>query len=404
MNDLAKYHDNDRIIEQKVVSFETLPEPDSPDTSDLLKGVLCHWPIVLVTFVLICAIGIPAVWYLIEPKYRATASIRVAPIIPNILFSDKDSENVMPMYDNFKNDQARLIKVDQRILIRVADDLADEGLKFFENKSPLPKKLVGLVNALPQAIRKKIITTISPEKPVDPVEALRQAIRGGIITATPVKGSEMINIYVVSTESQEAVKIAGSFRTAYMSIEGSKSSQEGDQKLQLLENERKVFADKLKRQRDDLRRLAEEYGTVELTPRQEIMLQRVAALQGLATKIDADKLLLEIRIELLEKTKDEPIFQKVLLERRHTFIQSDLLVQMLTRRIAELEEELISAGQILSSENPELKRRAELLEAFKTNLKEHRKKVEKTFDESITEELSENREASLTDAKLELKG
>jgi len=404
MNDLEKYHDNDQVIEQKVVSFETLPEPDSPNTSDLLKGVLRHWPIVLVTFVLICAIGIPAVWYLIEPKYRANASIRVAPIIPNILFNDKDSESVMPMYDNFKNDQARLIKLDQRILIRVADDLADEGLKFFKNKRALPEKIFRLVNALPQAIRKKIITTISPEKPVDPVEALRQAIRGGIITATPLRGSEMINIYVVSTEPKEAVKIASSFRTAYMSIEGSKSSLEGDQKLQLLENQRKVFAEKWNQQRKTLRDLAEEYGTVELTPRQEMMLQRVAVLQGLATKTDADILLLEIKIDLLKETKDESTLQRVLLERRHTFIQNDLLVNMLTRRIAQLEEELISAGQILSSENTQLKRRTELLEVFKTKLEEHREKVEKTFDESITEELSENREAGLADAKLELRG
>jgi len=404
MNDLEKYHDNDQVIEQKVVSFETLPEPDSPNTSDLLKGVLRHWPIVLVTFVLICAIGIPAVWYLIEPKYRATAPIRVAPIIPNILFSDKDSESVMPMYDNFKNDQARFIKVDQRILDRVAYYLKDEGLKFFEHKGPLPKKLVSLVKLLPQTISKKIITTISPEKPVKPVEALRQAIRGGIITATPVRGSEMINIYVVSTEPKEAVKIASSFSTAYMDIEGSKSSQKGDKKLLLLERELKVFAEKLKQQRKTLRLLAEEYGTVELIPRQEMMLQLVAALQGLATQIDADKLLLEIKIELLKEIKDESIFQRVLLERRHTFIQNDLLVQLLTRRIAQLEEELISARQILSSENTQLIRREELLEVFKTNLEEHRKKVEKTFDESITEEISENREVELADAKLGLQG
>jgi len=411
MNDLEKYYDNDQVVEQKVVSFETLPEPDSPNTSDLLKGVLRHWPTVLVTFVLICAIGIPAVWYLIEPKYRATAPIRVAPIIPNILFSDKDSERVMPMYDNFKNDQARLITTDQKILIRVADDLADDGLKFFENKRPLSEKPVGLVKTFFQAIRKKIITTISPEKPPDTVEALQQAIKGRIITAAPVRGSELIFINVVSTEPEEAKKIATAFSTAYMIIEGSKSSKEGDDKLLLLERERDEYAIILKDQREKIRYEAEEYGTVELTPRQEMMLQRVAVLQGLATKIDVDKLLLKIKIELLEKTldearviKDESIFQRVLLERKHTFIQNDLLVQLLTKRIAQLEEELISARQILSSENTQLKRRAELLEVFKTKLEEHRKKVEETFDESITEELSENRAASLADAELELRG
>ncbi len=119
MNDLEQYYDNNQIIEQKVVGFETPAEPDSGSSSDLIKGVLRHWPTVLVTFVLICAIGIPAIWYLIEPQYRATASIRVAPIIPNILFSDKESESVMPMYDNFKSDQAILIMKDQSILQRV---------------------------------------------------------------------------------------------------------------------------------------------------------------------------------------------------------------------------------------------------------------------------------------------
>jgi hypothetical protein len=286
----------------------------------------------------------------------------------------------------------------------VADDLSDKGLKFFENKSPLPEKLIGLVNALPEAIRKKIITTISPEKPVEPFDALRQAIKGGIITAAPVKGSELIFINVVSTEPKEAVTIASSFRTAYMAIIKENESAQGGDRIRLLENERGLYQTKLELQRGKIRVLAKEYGTLELEPWQEMMLQQVAVLQGLATKTDADILLLGIKIDLLKETKDEPTLQRVLLERRHTFIQNDLLVQLLTKRIAQLEEELISAGQVLSDGNLKLKQRAELLELFKAKLEEHREKVEKTFDESITEELSENREAGLVDAKLELRG
>ncbi|MFH1883392.1 MAG: polysaccharide biosynthesis tyrosine autokinase [Planctomycetota bacterium] len=402
MTDLEKYHD--QVIGQELISFETPPEPEGPSISNLIAGILHHWLLVLVTFVVICAIGIPAVWFLIEPQYLATAPIRVAPIIPNVLFSDKDSERVMPLYDNFKSDQARLITADQGILITVADNLASKGLKIFENKSPLPEKIVGLVKTLPQAISKKIITTISPEKPADPVEALRQAISRGIITASPVRGSEMIFINVISAEPKEAEQIATAFRLAYMYLEGNKSTTQGGVRMQLLEKERDEYATILKDQRDTIRGLAQEYGTVELTPRQEMMLQRVAVLQGLATKIDADKILLEIKIELFEKTKDRKTLQKALLERRHTFVQNDILIRMLTERIAQLEEELISAGQVLSDDNPKLKQRAELLEVFKAKLEENREKVEKTFDESITEELSENREAELADAKLELQG
>ena len=57
MNDLEKYHDNNPVIEQKVVSFEIPSETDGESTSNLIKGVWRRWPIVLVTFVLICAIG-----------------------------------------------------------------------------------------------------------------------------------------------------------------------------------------------------------------------------------------------------------------------------------------------------------------------------------------------------------
>jgi len=378
MSDLQKYHD--QVIEQKVANFETPPEPSSEPTLNLIMGILRRWPIVLVTFVVICAIGIPAMWYRIEPKYRATATIRVAPIIPSILFSDKDSDRVMPMYENFKNDQAKLIMNDQRVLQRVADDLADKRLSFFEER------------------------TILSEKPVEPVEALRQTISAGIIGAAPARRSELINITMTSTDPEEALQIVGAFRIAYMAIEGSKSSQGGDEKLQLLESERRVFAEKLQRQRESLRQLAEEYGSVELTPRQQMMLQRVAVLQDLITKIEADKLLLEIKIELLEKTNDQPILPGDLLERRHTFIQNDLLFQSLTKRVAELEEGLISARQILTDKNPELKRRNALLEAFKNNLEERHKELQNTFDESITKELSKNRKAELADAILQLEG
>jgi len=402
MNDLEKYHD--QVIGQELVSFETPPEPEGQSISNLIAGILHHWPLVLVTFVVICAIGIPAVWFLIEPQYCATASIRVAPIIPNVLFSDKDSERVMPMYENFKTDQARLIAADQRVLQWVADDLSDKGLKFFEKRSPLSEKAAGLVKTLRQAIGEKIIAIVLPEKAVDPIEVLRQAITKEIITAIPVRRSELININMLNSDPKEAEQIATSFRMAYMSVEGSRSSQGEDQKLQLLENQRRIYEEKLQLQSESLRQLAQEYGSVELTQRQDIMIQRVAVLQELATKLDADKILLEITIELLEKTKDGKTLQKALLERRHTFVQNDILIRMLTERIAQLEEELISAGQVLSDENPQLKRRAELLEAFEAKLEEHREKVEKTFNESVAEELSENREAELADAKLELQG
>jgi len=378
MNNMEEYRQQQVV--QAPARLETPVRIESDFSLGLIRPILRRWYIVLVTSVVVCIIGVPVVWYLTKPQYQATAAIRVAPIIPSILFGDKDSERVMPMYQNFKNDQAAVIMRDQRVLQRVADELADKKLRFFEDETALS------------------------QKPTDPVQVLRRAISKRIITAAPARNSELILIRMKSRSAKEAEQIVDAFRTAYMAIEGSKSSQGGDQKLQLLENERRVFADKLQRQRENIRQLAEEYGSVLLTPRQEMMLQRVAVLQDLVTKVEADKLLQEIKIEILEKTRDQPIPAGDLLERRHMFIQSDPLVQTLTERVAELQEDFIVATQILSDKNPELKRRTELLEAFKTNLEERRKELAETFDENIAEELNRNRDEQLVNAKAKLEG
>ena len=124
MDMMEKSHDQQLV--QRIVPLETPAGPGVDSSTNLITPILRRWHIVLITFLIICTIGIPAVWLLIKPTYAANAAIRVAPIIPSILFSDKDSEGVIPMYNNFMNTQADLIKSDQ-ILQRVADDLVDKN-------------------------------------------------------------------------------------------------------------------------------------------------------------------------------------------------------------------------------------------------------------------------------------
>jgi capsular exopolysaccharide synthesis family protein len=286
----------------------------------------------------------------------------------------------MPMYSNFKNDQAKLITKDSRILQRVADSLSEKNLKFFENKDILSKE------------------------PVDPTSTLRQAINAGVITASPVRNSELIRISMRSRSTQEAKQIVEAFRNAYMAVEGSKSSQGGDEKLQLLENERRVFAEKLRQQRGDIRRLAEEYGSVELTPRQEMMLRRVSMLQEMVTKADTEKLLLDIKIAMLEKGGEKPITPGNLFKMRQDFINSDLRVQNLTDKIIQLEQGLIVAKQVLAPTNPELKRKTDLLQSFKDNLEERHEVLQKMFEQGIAEESTRSRKDQLIESKAQLEG
>ncbi len=318
MDMMEKHHDQQLV--KRIVPFEAPAGPGVDSSPNLIVPVLRRWYIVLILFLVICAIGIPAVWLLVKPAYATTAAIRVAPIISSILFSDKDSEGVLPMYQNFMNTQAALIKSDQ-VLQRVADDLVDKKLKFFENDA-------------------------------NPVVKLREALTDEVITVIPGRKSELIMITMESQDETEAVQIVNAFVKAYMAIEVSKETKGGDRKLTILESERKVLTDKLQRQRQTIRQMAEEYGSLILTGRQEMMLQRVADLQTELTKIQTRRITLETQQQLLVQTNQQVSSPGKLFKMRYEFIIANPTFRTLSSNITQLDQGLIVAKQTLSSNNP----------------------------------------------------
>jgi len=361
---------SDQQLVQRIVPHElsATPEPDS--SLNLIMPILRRWHIVLTVFLVTCAISIPAVWLLIKPTYAATAAIRVAPVISSILFSDRESEGVIPMYQNFMNTQADLIKSDQ-VLQRVADELVDKKLKFFEDAA-------------------------------DPVSKLRNTLINEGITIVPGRRSELIMITMTSQYTTEAARIVDAFVKAYMAIEASKETTGGDRKLTILESERKALTDKLQRQHQTFRQMAEEYGSVVLTGRQEMMLQRVADLQAELTRIQTHRITLETQQKILGQTGQQQASPGELFKMRYEFINANPTFQALSSNITQLDQGLIVAKQTLAPTNPELKRKAELLEAMKTRLEEKRNELGKTFDDLITKELTKNHEGQLANLTIEL--
>jgi capsular exopolysaccharide synthesis family protein len=384
MNTIEKHHQNQ--LPQNLTYIEA-PVAATYDTSpSLILPVIRRWYIVLFTALLICAIGLPTVWLAIKPQYAATAAIRISPIIPSILFSDKESDGVIPMYNNFVHTQADLITSD-KVLQRVADDLADKNLTSLEKMS----------NPI-DAINQKITQQAQP----DIVAQLRGAITQKIITIQPERNSELIKISMESPNLKEAVQIVNSFVNAYMAIVASEETKGGDVKLTILEDEKRVLADKLNRQRETLRQMAEEYGSTALTDRQEIMLNRVASLQSELTKIQTQKLTTEAEKQLLEATNKEQIPLDKMLRMRYEFINQNPTIQVLTNNVTQLEQGLIVAKQTLAPTNPELKRKEELLDALKQRLSEKRDELNKTFDSLASQEIEKDQQDKLENLKAQL--
>jgi len=363
MNDLTELGNGG--IEQRAVNYDAAVEPQRESTLQMVSAILRRWYIALLIFVLICGIGIPLIWFSIEPLYTVTGAIRVAPILENIITGKVDSGGISN-YQSFMRTQAEMMTSD-KVLQRVADQLADKNLSFFQNKGP----------ALVTRLKEKLDIKNSPP---EALEKLRNALSKKNITIVPGSKTELIKISMKSANPQEAKIIVNSFIDAYMAVEVSDSSQGQEQKLRLLEDERKTLTEKLQSRHNAIRQLAQEYGTTNLVSRQDMRLKRVTTLLGELTELEAKRISLETQVELLKKSKEQVIAPDELLKMQSNYINSDPTVTELTSKIIQLEQELIVAKQTLASTNPELQKKQAILDTFKERLEDKRRELAADFD------------------------
>jgi len=384
MNTIEKYEGN--LIEPSPYGFEIPHSSGSGSTSGLIVAVLRRWYITVIVFLVMCAIGIPAIWLFLEPQYDVTGAIRVAPILSNILTGEADRGEISN-YQSFMNTQADMV-ISPQVVQRVADDLAGKHLAFFENQ----------ISGIGAKLRRKMEGgTIKP----DPANILKQAAYDGVITSEAARNSELVKVTMKSDNPEEAKKIVDAFIQAYMLVEVSNSLQGRDQTLTVLENERKILTDKLESQREAIQQLGQEYGSTTLTGRQNMMLERVASLLGEQTKVEAKRMELETQIKLLEEKK--PSLQSdELMKMREEYINSDIAMQELTRQMAQLEQDAMLAKLTMLPGNPMLQQKEQFVKVFQARLDEKREDVGKKFDERMSKQVDKVSADKLTNARLEL--
>ena len=367
------------------IAYVEAPVMDAYTSENMIASVLKQWRLILIVFLSICAVGIPAIWLFGRSAYESTAAIRIAPIIPSILFGDRDSEGVIPMYDNFKNTQADLMTSEQ-VFQRVADDLADKNLTI-------------LGTASGTGIKNKTTGKQNPEL----ISAIKELVIRGDLLVKPERQSELIKISMKGTHPKEMGQIIDAFVRAYMGIIVDEETKGGDQSLTILENEAKTLSNKLEKQQQIVRDMAQEYGTQVLDEYHQMMLQRVATLQTELTKVETRKITLQAQVELLRDTKTRNIDAEKLVRIRQDYLNADLMLQNLTVSVAQMEQGLIVAKQTFAPTNPELKQKADLLEMLKQRLDQRRQEVNKNFDDMLTKEFASNGKDQFENAKAELK-
>ncbi len=385
MNNLEKYFDH--LMEQKPAVQQVSPEPSSANSPELIKGILRRWYIVFLVFFIMCTIGLPAIWLLIEPFNIVTGAIRVAPILTNVITGEADHGEISN-YQMFMQTQAEIM-LSEPVLQRVADDLTNKNLSFFDNESE------DLATKLSQKLK-------SNEAKSDELTTLKRAISKGIIDLAPARQTELIKLTMKSKKPEEAKQIVDTFIKDYMAVEVTSTAQDRDRNLNFLEDERKVLAEKLQSRHKQITELASEYGTTNLISRQDTKWQRINTLLSELTKIEALRISLESQHQFIEEANKPSFEPEALLRMQNEYIKSDPMIQELTKKITDTEQELIVAKQMLKSRNPALKQKQQLLDSLKTHLEEKRQESLKNFQDIISNQTANADKENLLHVQAEL--
>ena len=385
MNEFEEYHDH--AGGQELVNLHMPPEPGNEATSDMAAGILRRWYIVFLVFLVVSGAGLPAIWFNVKPVYEATGAIRVEPDEQNIVTGDNESS--ISNYVGFMNTQAEKV-ASSSVVQRVADALVNKNLSFFNDEPS------GLLSKVKQKLG---IPRTKPE----PAARLKLAIVvDESITVVADDRTELIKITMRSMDPQEAKQIVDAFITAYMDIEVVRSLEDENQQLKLLEAERDALAQRMDSDRETMYQLGQEFGSVSLQSREDMQLQRIAELLSMLTTIQGERIELEGRVQLLERTKEQPMLPAELLRMRQDYINQDPAVLALMPTISLLEQELIATKQTLQPMHPELRSKTENLDALKARLDELKEEASQAFDERAAKEAAEAGSRMLITVRSEL--
>jgi succinoglycan biosynthesis transport protein ExoP len=393
MNNLEKYLD--QVIEQKPVVYEApveapqppQPQPETP-TINLLASVRKRWYLVVIVTIVLSALALPAIWLLIEPQYVVQGAVRVSPVIEGVL-GTYTTPSELGGYTDFVNTQAAMLTSSGPMLQLIADDLAGRNLPFIRGE--------------PQSRIEDLRARIWPMKrDARPMQILREAIADRTITAGAVSRTQLLAVAMRSTHVEEAKTIVDSFLRNYMARYTNNVSTEDAKMLTRLEAQATESAEKLKRQRDEIRSLADEYGTVTLGPRQEMEFNVQARLMTELIQLEAQRIAAEANVSLLEKVTKVDLSPEQAMNLRRDYVNSNPLVSELSKSVVAMEQDLILAQQTHQPGHPALVQRQATLDAFKKRLDTQRQELEQEYDSGMEGRLKDAAQQRLVAAKMDL--
>jgi succinoglycan biosynthesis transport protein ExoP len=314
--------------------------------------------------------------------------VKVKPVVQSALGGESTAGEIGG-YPDFVNTEATMLTSNSTVLQMVADDLAGRNLSFFSGR--------------PQNRIDEILARVWPvQSNVGPVRMLRDAIAARAITANAVPRTELIAVTMRSSRVDEAKTIVDSFLRNYVAQYGSYITDVDLKTLNRLEAQQTESLKKIMTQRQEVRSLADEFGTVTLAPRQEMEFSMQTRLMTELIQLEAQRIAAEANVGLLEKVEKADLSPEQAMSLRRDYVNSNPMVAELSKRVVAMEQDLIVAQQSHQQGHPALVQMQATLDAFKKRLDDKRQELELEYDSGMEGRLKEAARQRLLAAKMDL--
>jgi len=176
--------------------------PVSPGFSVL--SLLRHKWLILGVFAVSVGITLPAIWFFMTPNYRATSVVRVAPVVPRLLYKYEDN-GIVPLYQSYLQTQVATIR-SPVVLERVLDDPAVQQTSWFKHPE---MTLLG--------------------DPMPPLHRLRKAI-----SVASRRGTELIDVSMSAKDPNDARLIVDRVVKQYVNYASTADEKVDQMQLEML--------------------------------------------------------------------------------------------------------------------------------------------------------------------------
>ena len=193
-----------------------------------------HKWLLTVTFVLVAGGLLAAAWLLLAPQYRATAEIRVRPIIPRLVYRTDDNGQI-PLYESFVNTQAAVV-ISPTVLQRVLEQPEVQATQWYQGKgvSPLTSVLAAHRTAM---------------------ERLRAGLK-----VRPRGRTEIIDVFLVADRPHDAQVIVNAVIDQYIGYLQESSDRTSDVLYRQLLSQYRTLRDDIEAREKVIARLKKQFG------------------------------------------------------------------------------------------------------------------------------------------------